>query len=186
MMDAAHGVRSGPQRAGSRRDCHGFAEGGPDEVDPLVEQAFLAIEESIDIVRGEFKGVTVGDGVCRACFDAIAAKNTARVIDVIHAREALAGRDTLRVAILSCLDVDAIRRAGRSTQKTAHTLLEPVFVAVENMDATVTRLEVNRLMRIIFSNWLPPEVAKRDAEPLEQGGGCFSGLSKHCRHANSV
>lgn len=151
-----------------------------------VEQAFLAVEESVDIVRGEFERMTVRDGVGGACLDAIATKNAARVIDVINAGEALASGDALRIAVLGRLDVDTIRRASSRTQKTSHTLLEPIFVPVENMDATVTRLKVDSLMRIILSNWLPPEVPKRDAESFDQGGCCFGGLSEHCRHSESV
>jgi hypothetical protein len=94
----------GPELAGGRRRRW-----------RLFEQLLFAIDQSIDVIRGEFESVTVRDRIGGARFYAVAAKNAARIIDIVDFRIALAGRDSIRIRIFSRFDVNAICRASRGT-----------------------------------------------------------------------
>src|SRR5437773_10079579 len=112
--------------------------------------------------------MTVRDGIGRARFHAIAAENTARIIDVVHAGVALARGNPVRIHIFSGFDINAIRWAGRRIEKAANTLLQAIFVAVEDVDSAVTRLKMHRFIRIVFSNCLTKHISEGYAEALRQ------------------
>jgi len=84
--------------------------------------------------------VAVRDRIGGAGFYAVTAKNTARIIDVVNLRIALARRNTTGGGIFSGLDVDAIRRTGGGAEKTAYALFVAVFIALKNVDAAIARL----------------------------------------------
>ena len=52
--------------------------------------------------------MTMGDGVSRAGFHTIAAKDAAVVVDIVDLGVPLAPRDAHRVGVLCRLDIDAI------------------------------------------------------------------------------
>ena len=83
----------------------------------------FAIDERVDVVGGQLKSVTVRYGIGRARLNAVSAENAARIIDVVNFRVPLTGRNPVRVGVLSGLDINAIRRAGRGAQKAADALL---------------------------------------------------------------
>src|ERR1700687_973289 len=89
--------------------------------------------------------MTVRDGIGRARFHAITAEDAARVIDVVHAGVALTRGDSVRVDVLSSLDINAICGAGGRAQEAANTLFQSAFVAVQDVDPAVARLEMYRL-----------------------------------------
>jgi hypothetical protein len=95
--------------------------------------------------------MSVSDGVCRARFDAVAAENTSRIIDVVSLCEPFACGDALSGGILGCLNVDAICRACRSAEKTGYALFQTLFIAMKNMNPAIARLKMHGLFRIIFS-----------------------------------
>ena len=121
--------------------------------------------------------MSVRDGVGGACLDAIAAKDATRIVDVVNAGVALARGDALRLSIFGGLDVDAAGGTSRRTQEAADTLFQSVFVPVQNMNAAVAGLEVDRLFRIIFSNGFPQHGAESYAETFYQCGDCFASFS---------
>ena len=102
---------------------------------------FFAVDELVDVEGGEFEAVAVGDGVGGASFDAVAAEDAARIIDIVDLGVTLARGDAGGRGVFSGFDVDAIRGTCGGAKKTAYALFEPVFVAVEDMNAAVTRLE---------------------------------------------
>jgi hypothetical protein len=104
----------------------------------------------------------------RTRFHAIPAKNTARIIDVVDAGVPLSRRNSAGVRVLGCFDVNAICRTRRSAQKTTDTLFQPVFVAMQHMNPAISRLEVDRLVRVVLRDRLPEHVPEGHAEALGQ------------------
>jgi len=101
----------------------------------LLEQLFFAIHQGIDVVRGEFESMAVRDGVGRAGLHAIAAENTARVVDVVNAGVTFAGGNTIRIRIFRGFDVNAIRRTRRRAQEAANAFFQAAFVAMQDVNA---------------------------------------------------
>jgi hypothetical protein len=133
---------------------------------PFFEQLVFAIDQGIDVVRGELKPVPVGDRIGRACLDAITAENTARIIDVVHARITFARRNAFRIRIFSGLYINAICRARRRTQEAPYALFQAAFVAVQHVNPTIARLKMHRLVRIILGDRLPKDISEGHAESL--------------------
>ena len=114
----------------------------------------FAVDHRIDVVGGELEAVAVGDGVGGAGFDAIAAENAARIIDVVDRGVAIAGGDALIGRVLGGFDVNAARGACGGAQKTAYTFFEAIFIAMQHVNAAIARLKMNRLFGIIFGDGL--------------------------------
>src|SRR6185437_13764861 len=96
----------GDGRRGGRAGS-GFRRG------PGFEEFFLAINHGVDVVGSEFKSVPVSDGVGGASLDAIAAKNSAGIIDVVDLGVAVGVRDAIVGGVFGGLDVNAIGGTGR-------------------------------------------------------------------------
>src|SRR5262249_25864814 len=112
--------------------------------------------------------MAVRDCICRAGFDAIAAENAARIGDIVNLSVSLSCGDAIRVGAFRLFDVDAIRRASRRAEEAANALFESVFVAVQDVDSAIARLEMYRLMRIILRDGLPEHVPEGHAETFRQ------------------
>ena len=108
--------------------------------------------------------MSVRDRIGGASLDTIAAKDASRIVDVVNAGVAFAGGDALRLGIFGGLHVDAAGGARRRAQEAAHTLFQPVFVSVQNVNPAIAGLEVDRLFGIIFSNGFPQHGAESYAE----------------------
>ena len=132
------------------------------------EELFFAKDHGIDVVGGELESVAVGDRVRGAGFDAVSAKNAARIIDIVDAGVAFGGGDAIGFAIFGGFDIDAARGASCGTKKAGDALLEAILVALQNVDAAIARLKVHRLVGIIFGGRLSPKIAKGDAEALRE------------------
>jgi len=130
--------------------------------------------------------MSVGDRIGRTRFHAITAKNATRIVDVVDARVALSRGDALDVGILRSLDVNTARRARGGAQKAAHAFFQSVFVAVENMNAAVPRLEMNGFFGIVFCDGLAQHVAKRDAKALYERDERFTNFFDDRCHRVSV
>jgi hypothetical protein len=139
-----------------------------------LEELLLAIEQAGDVVGGQLEAVAVGDGIGRTGFHTVAAEDTPRIVDVIHLGVPLAGADAVLGGVLRRLDVDALRRASSRTQKTGHTLLEPVLVPLQDVQSAVAHLKMNRLVGIILRHRRPEQILQRDRKALGEGN---SGLS---------
>ena len=99
------------------------------------EELFLAKDHGIDVVGGELESMTMRDRVGGAGFDAVSAKNAARIIDIVDGGVAFGGGDAICFGIFGGLDIDAARGTGCGTQKARYALLEAVLVAVVQVAA---------------------------------------------------
>jgi len=126
--------------------------------------------------------MTMRDGVGRAGLHAIAAKNAARIVDVVNASVPLSGGNPLRIGVFRGLNVNASRGAGRGAQEAADALFQSAFVAVENVDATITRLEMDGFFGIIFRDRFPQHVAEGHAKAFYEGDERFASFSDDGRH----
>src|SRR5206468_12740240 len=111
------------------------------------------------------------DRVRGARFHAVSAEDTSIVIDVVNLGVALRARNPLLSGILSRLNIDAIRRTSRRTEKTSHTLLQAVFVTLQDMHAAKTflklrPLERTRPVRIVLHDRGLEHLLERDAHAL--------------------
>jgi hypothetical protein len=130
--------------------------------------------------------MTVGDGVCRASFDAIAAKNAPRVVDVINGSVAFSSGNPVRIRIFRGLDIDTIRRARRRTKEASYALLEAILVPVQYVDSAISRLEMYWLVRVILRDGLPEHIPERHSEPLEHRAERLSDFANGRSHENSL
>src|SRR5882724_6762260 len=117
--------------------------------------------------------MTVRDGIRRTRLHTISAEDAARVVDVINARVALARGNTIDICILGGFNVDAIRRTCSGAEKTAHALLQSIFVAVQDVDPAVARLEVHWFVRVVFRDCLAKNITESHAETLHQRPSSF-------------
>jgi len=130
--------------------------------------------------------MTVRNRVGRASLHAISAKNTARVVNIVNASVTFARGNPLRIGVFRGLDVNASRRAGRRAQETADAFFQPAFIPVENVDAAVTRLEMDGFFRIIFRDGLPKHIAESHAKAFCERDERFSSFPDDGRHRISV
>ena len=112
--------------------------------------------------------MAVCDRIRRAGFHAVTAENAARIINVVNAGVALAGGDAVHIRIFRGFNVNAIRRAGRRTEKASYTLLQTTFVAVQHVNPAVARLKMHRLVRVVFRDRLTKHISESHAEALHQ------------------
>jgi len=134
--------------------------------DIFFEHLLFPIHQRIDVVRSQFKSVTVCDCIRRACFHAVPAEDAARIVDVVDRSVALAGGNPIRIRIFCSLNVNAIRWACSSTQKTSDALLKSIFVTMQHVNAAVARLEMHRLVWIVLRDRLPEHIPEGHAEPF--------------------
>ena len=130
--------------------------------------------------------MSMGNGIGWAGLNAIAAKDAARIVDVVNARVAFTGRDALRVGVFGGFDINTARRTCCGAQEAADALLESVFVAMEDMDSPVACLEMDWLLGIVFGDGFSQHIAKCHAETLDQGSDCFASFFNHRWHRHSV
>lgn len=131
---------------------------------PGFQKLFLAINKGVDVLGREVQIVTVRDGIGGAGLHAIAAKNAARVVNVVRLGVTLTGRNALRFRILGGLDVDAVRRTSGSAQEAGNAFLESIFIALQDVNPAIAGLYARRDAGIILRGGLAQHVAKGNAE----------------------
>ena len=135
---------------------------------------FLAVDQGVDVVGGEFDVVAMSDRVGGASFDTIAAKNAARVVNVVHLRVTFASGDTLGVSIFGRLDVYAICGASGGAKEATHALFKSVFIPLEYVNAAIARLNTCGNVGIALRSRLAEHRAQGDAEAFVEGEKCFA------------
>src|SRR5579885_3122656 len=110
--------------------------------------------------------MTVRDRIGRASLHAIAAENAAGVINVVNGSVPFAGGNPVRVRVLGRLNVDAICRARSRAQEASYALFQAVFIAVQDVNSPVSRLKMDRLVRVILRHRFAEHVLEGDAEAL--------------------
>ncbi len=134
----------------------------------ILEHLLFPVHQRIYIVCGQLKAMSMRYRIRGTRLYAIPAKDTPRIIDVVDLRISLARRDPALFRVLRRFNVNAIRWAGRRAQKTSHTLLEVIFVAMQNVNPAISWLEIHGLVRIILRHRLPEHVFERNREALYQ------------------
>jgi hypothetical protein len=152
----------------------------------FFEQLFLAIDHGIDVGRGELKSMAVGDGISGTGFHAIAAEDATRVINIVYAGVPLTRGDSLCVRVFRSFDVDTTSGAGGGAQETADTLFQSVFISMEDVNAPITRLEMDGFFGVIFGDRFPQHVAEGHPEAFYERDKCFASFLEDGRHRNSV
>jgi len=140
---------------------------------PRFKELFFAVKQRVDVVWSEFDTVAVGDGVGRAGFDTVAAENATRIIDVVDLGISFAGRNAIGVRIFGGFDVNAVRGARGGAQKAAYALLVTVLIALQYMNAAITRLYAGRNFGEILGRRRTENRPQCDAKALEKGYKCF-------------
>jgi hypothetical protein len=142
--------------------CRGGEFGGR----PSFKELLFAIDHGVDVVGSEFEAVTVSDGVGGAGFDAIAAEDAARVVDVVDLGVTVGVRNAIFGGVFGGFDVNAIGGAGGGAEEAGDAFLEAVFVALEDVNAAITRLEMHGLGGIVLGGGLFEHIDESDFEAL--------------------
>src|SRR6185437_6711002 len=105
---------------------------------------------------------------------AVAAEDAAVVVDVVDLGVTLGGADALLLGVLSGLDVDAVRGAGRGAEETGDALLQAVFIALKLMLAAEALLKDGAThrslaVRVILNLGRLKALTERDAHSLRDG-----------------
>jgi hypothetical protein len=152
----------------------------------FFEEFFLAIYHRVDVGRGQLEAMAMVNGVGRAGFDTVAAKNAARIVDVVDTGVAFAGGYAVGIGIFRGFDVNTARGARGRAQEAANAFFQSSFVTVENMDAAVSRLEMDGFFGIIFGDGFPQHVAEGHAEAFYKRDEGFASFSDEGRHRTPV
>jgi len=140
----------------------------------FLEQFFFAIDHGVDVGGGEFEAVAVGDGVGGARFHAVTTENAAGIVDVVDAGVTFSRGDSLGFRVFSGFDVNAPCRAGRSAEEATHAFFQAILIAMEYVNTTVARLEMDGFFGVIFGDCFPEHIAESHAETLYEGEKCFA------------
>src|ERR1035437_8369162 len=105
------------------------------------QQLLFAVNQAAGILSRQFEAVTMGDCVRGTGFHAVAAKDTAVVIDVVNLGVALGAAHAFLGGVLGGFNVDAVRGTGGGAQETRHTLLQPVLIALQYVHSAKALLE---------------------------------------------
>jgi hypothetical protein len=80
----------------------------------------------------------------------------------------------LCLRIFRSFNVNASRWTGGGTEEATNTFFQAALIAMKNVDAAVTGLEMDRLFGIIFGDGLSQHVAECHTETLYQGKKSFA------------
>lgn len=72
------------------------------------EQRFFTIDKIAGIEGRQLEAVAVGNGICGAGFNAVAAENATVVVNVIDLGVTLSAADAVLFSVLSGLDINAV------------------------------------------------------------------------------
>lgn len=146
----------------------------------------FAEDEGVDVVGGQFDAVAVSDGIGRAGFYAVPTEDAAGIVDIVDFCIPLSRGDSLGFRIFRRFNVDTICGAGGGTKKAANTFLKTVFIALEDMDPPVARLnaggDVWKALRRGFAEHGP----QRDAKAFEKRHKRFTDFPSDGWHQRSL
>jgi hypothetical protein len=130
------------------------------------EHLFFAHHQRGSVVARGFEPMPMSNCIRRAGLHAIAAEDTAAVVDVVNLRVTLRTAVPLLCCVLRCLDINAIGRTCGRAQETGNTFFEAVLVTLKNVRSPVSRLQLSRAIRVSFCNSRLEEFFERDAHSL--------------------
>jgi hypothetical protein len=142
---------------------------------PSGQHLLLAVDQVAGVKAREFEAMAVGDGIRGTSLDAIAAENTSVVVDVVNLGIALRPTHPMLGGILRRLDVNAVRGTGRRAQEAGYTLFQSILIALQNVHAAETFLELGAPKRsgpigiVLYLRGLE-HLHEGDAHTLGDGG----------------
>jgi hypothetical protein len=145
---------------------------------PGGQHLFLAHDQIGRIKTRQLEAVTMCNGIGRASLDAVSAKNAAVVIDVVNLGIAFGAADAVFGRIFGSFNVNAIRRTRGRAQKTGHAFFQTVFIALQHVRATETRLDARSTqrtfaIRIVLHDRRVKHFPERDTHAFGNGGNVF-------------
>src|SRR6185312_1907078 len=148
---------------------------GPDVRWDGRQHLFFAIYQIAGIEGSQLKSVAVRDGVGRAGFHAISAKDAAVVINVVNLGIALGAAHALFLGVVGGLYVNAVGRARRRAQEAGHALFEAILIALQNVYTTEALLKFRApqwafTIGIVFHHRRLKHLHEGDAHPLGNRG----------------
>ena len=108
------------------------------------QHLFLGVNEGCSVITGEFEPVTVRNRVRWARFHTITAEDTAVVVDVVYLRVPLTATKANHIRVLCSFDINAVRWTSRCAKKARDTFFQPVLIALQNVSAAITILQLRR------------------------------------------
>ena len=106
------------------------------------QHLFFAVDQVAGVESRDFEAVSVSNRIRGTRLDTVSTKDTSIVVDVIDLGVTLCSAYSMLVRILCRLDIDAVRRAGRRAQETGYAFFQSVFIALQDVNATKTLLEL--------------------------------------------
>src|SRR5882724_7831222 len=106
------------------------------------QHLFFAVNQIAGTKCGNFKTMSMGDGIGRASFYAVSAENAPVVINVVDLGVALGAAYPVLLSVFGGFDVDAVRRTGRRTKETSYALLQAIFIALQNVNSPIALLKL--------------------------------------------
>ena len=86
----------------------------------------------------------MSDRISRTSFYTIAAENAAGVVDVVDGGVAFSGGDTIRMSIFRSFNVNTVCGTGCRAKETTDTFLQPILIALQDVNAAIARLDARR------------------------------------------
>src|ERR1700692_4335124 len=122
--------------------------------------------------------MAVGDGVCGASLDAVAAEDAAVVVDVVDFGVSLGAGNAFFRSVLCSFDVDAVRWTGSGAEEAGDTFLEAVLVALKLVFAAEALLKLcsaqgTFAVRVVLDLGRLEHLLQGDAHTLGNGCGVF-------------
>ena len=143
---------------------------------------FFAPDKGVGVVGSNLEAVTVGDGVARAGFNTISAKNAAVVVDVVNLGETFGRADAMLAGVFGGLDINAVGGTRRRAEETGYAFLQSVFVALQDMDSPIAVFEMHGFVRVIFRHRGSKHRSEGDGKTLGQGNDRIGNLTEDVRH----
>ncbi len=113
--------------------------------------------------------MAVRDGVGRASFYAIPAKNAPVVINVVNARVALSAAEANNLRVLGRFNVDTVGWARCRAKEASDAFFKARFIALQYVSATIAFFQPGRTVRICFRDRGLKHLLERDAHALGDG-----------------
>ena len=150
------------------------------------QHVILAHDQIGGVERGQLEAVTVGDGVGGTGLHAVAAEDATVVIDIVGFRVALARGDALLGGVVCGFNKNAIGWTGSGAEEAGDAFFQSVFVALQLMGATESRLEDGATKRtgavgVVFHLRGLEHLPEGDAHAFGDGGRIAND-----RHSDSI
>src|SRR5207253_1074963 len=137
------------------------------------QQIVFGLKQVGAVVDRQLKIIAVSDCILRTSLDAVSTKNATAIIDVVNLCVAFVDADALLGGawIIRCFDVNTFGWASGGAEKTGNTFFAAQLVHMEQMLASVTRLDRDGLVGIFNRLLLFRDVRERHPHSLNDGFG---------------